>query len=141
MTPTLRPTSAPNASASPGGSSTPRIRSLYPGSIRPLAISSVTPTAAETATSSFSSGSASNRQISPPVDDKYDLDRALGMLGPKDREALQLTYWEGLSAMQVAEVLQCTEQAAWKRISRARTQLRQFLDGQDETLGQEDAHV
>ncbi len=78
---------------------------------------------------------------STPADDRYDLDRALGMLGPKDREALQLTYWEGLSAMQVAEVLQCTEQAAWKRISRARTQLRHFLEEQGENLGQEDTHV
>lgn len=44
-----------------------------------------------------------------------------------DREALLLTYWERLSAAEVAVVMGCSEQAAWKRISRARTAMRTEL--------------
>ncbi len=49
---------------------------------------------------------------------------AMSELGEKDREALRLTYWEQLSAAEVATVLNCSEQAAWKRISRAKAALR-----------------
>jgi RNA polymerase sigma-70 factor (ECF subfamily) len=49
---------------------------------------------------------------------------AMSQLGSKDREALRLTFWEQLSAAEVAIVLQCSEQAAWKRISRAKAALR-----------------
>ena len=45
---------------------------------------------------------------------------ATQLLSESDREALRLTYWEQLSATEVAAVLGCSEQAAWKRISRAR---------------------
>lgn len=49
---------------------------------------------------------------------------AMSELGGKDREALRLTFWEQLSAAEVAIVLECSEQAAWKRISRAKAALR-----------------
>lgn len=48
-------------------------------------------------------------------------------LPPLDREALRLTYWEGLTAAEVGEVMRCSEQAAWKRISRAKGKLRDGL--------------
>lgn len=64
-----------------------------------------------------------------PTDDPEALavTEALSTLGDADREALRLTYWEQLSARDVAEVLGVSEQAAWKRISRARTALRAAL--------------
>lgn len=55
------------------------------------------------------------------------LAEAMGALGELDREALRLTYWENLSAAEVAAVLSCSEQAAWKRISRARLAVRTSL--------------
>ena len=41
-----------------------------------------------------------------------------------DRTLLQLTYWDGLSAAEAGVVLGCSEQAVWKRISRAKAALR-----------------
>ena len=52
------------------------------------------------------------------------LAEAMSELSGKDREALRLTFWEQLSAAEVAIVLECSEQAAWKRISRAKATLR-----------------
>jgi RNA polymerase sigma-70 factor (ECF subfamily) len=52
---------------------------------------------------------------------------ALRQLAPKYREVLQLTYWESLSAAEVATVVGCSEPAAWKRISRAKAELREIL--------------
>lgn len=40
------------------------------------------------------------------------------------REVLQLTYWDGLSAAEAGVVLGCSEQAVWKRLSRAKAALR-----------------
>jgi len=56
------------------------------------------------------------------------LSSAMQCLNEKDREALQLTYWEGLSAAEVGVVLKCTEQAAWARISRAKRTLRREIE-------------
>ncbi len=51
------------------------------------------------------------------------------MLGMRDaeREILYLTYWEELSAQQLSEVLGCSVEAAWARISRARKSLKHIL--------------
>lgn len=59
----------------------------------------------------------------------------LSGLNEKDREALRLTYWEQLSAADVASVLGCSEQAAWKRISRAKAALRKALVESSESTG------
>jgi RNA polymerase sigma-70 factor (ECF subfamily) len=59
---------------------------------------------------------------------EFDLLEALQALNPKYRDALQLTYWEGLSAAQIAEVVGCSEAAAWKRISRGKEDLKRMLD-------------
>lgn len=78
------------------------------------------------------------------VDDRPSqtaLSVAIDALKPKDRDALQLTYWEGLGAADVATVLGCTEQAAWKRLSRAKQQLRVLLETASDTIGKEDANV
>ena len=59
----------------------------------------------------------------------------LSDLNEKDREALRLTYWEQLPAADVAVVLGCSEQAAWKRISRAKAALRAALRESSESRG------
>jgi RNA polymerase sigma factor (sigma-70 family) len=59
--------------------------------------------------------------------DLSDVRHALMTLTELDREALLLTYWERLSAAEAAVVMGCSEQAAWKRISRARTAVRTAL--------------
>lgn len=73
----------------------------------------------------------------PPEDRITDEDLwlALARLPPKDREAIQLTYWEGLTAAEVGVVLLCSEQAAWKRISRAKQKLRALIEA--ESKGEE----
>jgi len=70
-----------------------------------------------------------------------DLSEAMAQLSPKDAEVLRLTYWEELSAAEVAEVLGSSEQATWKRISRAKQSLRRVLTATHGTVGKEDAHV
>lgn len=62
-----------------------------------------------------------------PGDGRDDLDtlgRLLERMPPAHREVLQLTYWDGLSAAEAAVVLGCSEQAVWKRLSRAKAALR-----------------
>ena len=51
------------------------------------------------------------------------LAQALAALGERDREALLLTEWEGLSSRQAAAVLGCSLQAFWVRSHRARRRL------------------
>ncbi|MGV8885518.1 MAG: RNA polymerase sigma factor [Microbacteriaceae bacterium] len=71
-------------------------------------------------------------------DDLLDL---LSRLNVADRDVLMLTYWEGLNAAEVAEVLSCSEQAAWKRISRAKQKLRVLLEHESQEVRTEDAHA
>ncbi|MFF2276799.1 RNA polymerase sigma factor [Agromyces sp. NPDC058126] len=52
---------------------------------------------------------------------------AMDQLSAKDREVLRLTYWEGLSASEIAIVVGGSEQATWKRISRARAAVRDSI--------------
>jgi len=58
---------------------------------------------------------------SPPESSASELvlETLLG-LAENEREILYLSYWEGLSAREVGVYLACSEQAAWKRISRAK---------------------
>lgn len=67
---------------------------------------------------------------SAPAERELEIRVALAKLPPKDREAVQLTYWEGLTAAEVGAVLGCSEQAAWKRLSRAKAQLRTLMHDQ-----------
>ena len=57
-----------------------------------------------------------------------DLRLALRQLPAADREILELFYWDGLSASEIAEVVGCRTSAAWKRLSRARDALRSLLE-------------
>ncbi len=61
------------------------------------------------------------------------LARALATLSERDREALLLTAWEGLTAAQAARVLGCSTQAFWVRSHRARKRLAAALESNTTT--------
>lgn len=55
------------------------------------------------------------------------LERALQQIPIDQQIALELTYWEGLSAPEVARVLNVPENTVYSRLSRAKKQLREAL--------------
>lgn len=56
---------------------------------------------------------------------------------PVDQQiALELTYWEGLSAPEVARVLRIPENTVYSRLRRAKEHLRRALDGLSDQPGQ-----
>lgn len=59
--------------------------------------------------------------------ERVELELALRRLTPADREVLELFYWDGLAAAEIAEVIGCRVAAVWKRLSRARDALRVLL--------------
>ncbi len=65
--------------------------------------------------------------IRADADEQLLVAEALSALTEVEREALSLTYWEQMTAAEVALVLGCSESAAWKRISRARIAFRAAL--------------
>ncbi|MFJ4210147.1 RNA polymerase sigma factor [Paenarthrobacter sp. NPDC089675] len=58
---------------------------------------------------------------------------AMARLREKDRDILQLAYWDGLGSAEIAEVLQCSESAAKVRLHRARAAFRKQLPAGSET--------
>lgn len=65
--------------------------------------------------------------LGPPAADDPDVGILLDILSslPRGhRDVLQLTYWDGLAAADVGVALGCSEQAVWKRISRAKAAVR-----------------
>ena len=66
-----------------------------------------------------------------------ELDVAWAALPERHRDVLRLTIWDGLSAAEAAIVLGCSEQAAWQRVSRARTALRAAWPVEDHREGAE----
>jgi RNA polymerase sigma-70 factor (ECF subfamily) len=52
---------------------------------------------------------------------------ALARLREKDREILQLAYWDELGTAEIAGVLQCSESAAKVRLHRARAAFRKHM--------------
>lgn len=52
---------------------------------------------------------------------------AMAQLRDKDREILQLAYWDELGAAEIAAVLQCSDSAAKVRLHRARAALRKQM--------------
>jgi RNA polymerase sigma-70 factor (ECF subfamily) len=59
--------------------------------------------------------------------DRIALYQAMSSLSAKDLEIVRLTYWDGLSACEVAQLLRMREGAIWTRLHRARAQLRAAL--------------
>jgi RNA polymerase sigma factor (sigma-70 family) len=70
--------------------------------------------------------------------EQMDLIQVLRQLPADHREVLYLTYWEDLPAGDIAQVLDCSVQAVWKRLSRARSLLRDLLT-RDDTMSAEPA--
>ncbi len=64
---------------------------------------------------------------------RAELRVALSHLNRADREVLELFYWDGLTAEEIAEVVGCRTSAAWKRLSRARAALKGLLTEPHET--------
>jgi RNA polymerase sigma factor (sigma-70 family) len=60
------------------------------------------------------------------------LHSALATLSPRDREVVTLTYWDGLSAEEIARILRMSKSAVWTALSRARDRLRAELTEPDE---------
>lgn len=59
---------------------------------------------------------------------------AFRSLSPADRNVLAWQLWEGLSAREIATVLDVSEAAVWRRLERARTRLRQHLADRNHPL-------
>lgn len=54
---------------------------------------------------------------------------ALTALSARERQIVVLTYWDDLSAGEVAEVLRTSQSAVWTTLTRARAKLRAQLEG------------
>ncbi len=63
------------------------------------------------------------------------VERAFASLGVRDRELLELAYWEELSPREIATVLGCTPNAARIRLHRARRLMRDRLAAAERGAG------
>ena len=77
----------------------------------------------------FAETEATWQQIAP------QLDIALGELVDTDRDAVMLRYFERKSAAEIAQILNISDEAAQKRVSRAVERLREFLAKRGITVG------
>lgn len=59
--------------------------------------------------------------------DKLEVREALLSLSDRERRVVVLTYWDELSAGEIAEVLRCSQGSVWTALSRARVKLRSKL--------------
>ncbi len=64
------------------------------------------------------------------TDLRLTIEAALERLPEKEREALRLLAWEGLSTVEAATVLGCTRATLAVRMHRARRRLADIIDGQ-----------
>ncbi|MBT2484098.1 MULTISPECIES: RNA polymerase sigma factor [unclassified Microbacterium] len=56
------------------------------------------------------------------------LRQALHDLNARERQVVVLTYWDGLTAAEVSDVLRCSQAAVWTTLTRARAKLRAQLE-------------
>jgi RNA polymerase sigma-70 factor (ECF subfamily) len=68
--------------------------------------------------------------------DNVAVQDALAALREKDRDILQLAYWDELSIAEIAGVLHCSESAAKVRLHRARAAFRKHMPAGAETMTQ-----
>jgi len=59
------------------------------------------------------------------------LRQALQSLNARERQVVVLTYWDGLSAGEVSDVLRSSEAAVWTTLTRARQKLRGQLEAKE----------
>lgn len=76
---------------------------------------------------------ALTRGLQQPAEGLHPLEtlalrEALGSLNARERHVVVLTYWDDLTAGEVAEVLRCSQAAVWTTLTRARGKLRRHLD-------------
>jgi RNA polymerase sigma-70 factor (ECF subfamily) len=64
------------------------------------------------------------------------VENALASLRDKDRDVLQLAYWDDLTIAEIAQVLDCSQSAAKVRLHRAREAFRRLLPATSEPLEQ-----
>ncbi|MFP3578587.1 sigma-70 family RNA polymerase sigma factor [Arthrobacter sp. SIMBA_036] len=74
------------------------------------------------------------RSHETPSDESAVLE-AIENLAPKEREVLLLTYWDGLTAVEVAQLLTTSATAVRMRLHRARKELGRLLQNQSMTEG------
>lgn len=108
-----------------------------PGSVRPWLFATAHRTLANTRRGRRRRRALAVRIASQPSADaddpcgvihRVDLTRAFGRLRARDREALALVAWDGLSPAEAARVLEISDKAFSVRLSRARTRLRTLLE-------------
>lgn len=68
--------------------------------------------------------------------DNVAVQDAMAGLREKDRDILQLAYWDELSIAEIAGVLRCTESAAKVRLHRARAAFRKQMPVSSDTMTQ-----
>lgn len=59
------------------------------------------------------------------------LREAIVTLSARERQVVVLTYWDELSAGEVAQVLRCSTAAVWTTLTRARAKLRRQLEAKE----------
>lgn len=74
------------------------------------------------------------RSHETPADQSVVLE-AIENLAPKEREVLLLTYWDGLSAVEVSQLLNTSATAVRMRLHRARKELGRVLQNQSVSEG------
>jgi RNA polymerase sigma-70 factor (ECF subfamily) len=79
-------------------------------------------------------GDADAPDIAGPEAGARDIERALASLVEEQREALLLVVLEGLTYREVAEVQAVPIGTVMSRLSRARAQIKSYLDGERPTL-------
>lgn len=79
-------------------------------------------------------GSATGEQAT--TGDYEEVENALAALRDKDRDILQLAYWDDLTIAEIAQVLDCSQSSAKVRLHRAREAFRRLLPATCESLEQ-----
>jgi RNA polymerase sigma-70 factor (ECF subfamily) len=74
------------------------------------------------------------RSHETPADESAVLE-AINHLAPKEREVLLLTYWDGLTAVEVSQLLNTSATAVRMRLHRARKELGRILQKQTVSEG------
>lgn len=86
---------------------------------------------------------AAQRVAEEPGGELGTLEELLRRMPASQREAIQLVYEDGLTGAEAAVALRCSEQAVWKRISRAKAALRSMWPTRPQVAepGSSGAHV
>ena len=74
---------------------------------------------------------AYTEDVQPQFD---DLESVLDKLSAINREVIYLHYYEGYSAKEIANFMNMTEKAIFKRLSRSRSELKEFLSEGGESV-------